>query len=90
MFSDSYTQLKVTDPNHWALLKFLFLCSCELHCEFIRLWISKAEINDPYKEFVVECIDRRQHYSFRKAGISFDSLVAVYEARLTTCEDSEK
>ncbi|KAE8729385.1 hypothetical protein F3Y22_tig00003715pilonHSYRG00001 [Hibiscus syriacus] len=50
---------KVADPAHGALLKFLFLRSREPYCEFIRSWIFKAEINDPYKEFVVEYIAER-------------------------------
>ncbi|KAE8731579.1 Spc97 / Spc98 family of spindle pole body component, putative isoform 2 [Hibiscus syriacus] len=56
LLSYLYTQLKVADPAHGALLKFLFLRSREPYCEFIRSWIFKAEINDPYKEFVVEYI----------------------------------
>ncbi|XVE59725.1 hypothetical protein DITRI_Ditri05aG0069400 [Diplodiscus trichospermus] len=76
LLSYLYTQLKVADPTHCALLKFLFLRSCEPYCEFIRSWIFKAEINDPYKEFVVEYIDTLQHYSFGKAGISVDFPVA--------------
>lgn len=39
------------------MLKFLFLRSCEPYCEFIRSWIYRAEISDPYKEFVVEYVD---------------------------------
>ncbi|KAL4333988.1 hypothetical protein GQ457_07G035970 [Hibiscus cannabinus] len=76
LLSYLYTQLKVADPAHGALLKFLFLRSCEPYCEFIRSWIFKADINDPYKEFVVEYIDTLQHYSSGKAGISIDSPVA--------------
>ncbi|KAK8641305.1 hypothetical protein V6N13_010718 [Hibiscus sabdariffa] len=76
LLSYLYTQLKVADPAHGALLKFLFLRSCEPYCEFIRSWIFKADINDPYKEFVVEYIDTLQHYPSGKAGISIDSPVA--------------
>lgn len=39
------------------MLKFLFLQSCEPYCGFIRSWIFKAEIHDPYKEFIVENVD---------------------------------
>ncbi|KAK6235334.1 Gamma tubulin complex component [Theobroma cacao] len=81
LLSYLYTQLKVADPAHCSLLKFLFLRSCEPYCEFIRSWIFKAEINDPYKEFVVEYIDTLQHYSFGKAGISIDFLVASIKER---------
>lgn len=52
-----YSQLKVSDPAHCALLKFLFLQSFEPYCEFIRSWIYKAKIRDPYNEFVVNCMD---------------------------------
>ncbi|XWS52751.1 hypothetical protein CRYUN_Cryun11dG0099100 [Craigia yunnanensis] len=81
LLSYLYTQLKVADPTHCALLKFLFLHSCEPYCECIRSWIFKAEINDPYKEFIVEYIDTLQRYSFGKAGISFDFPVASITER---------
>ncbi|XP_039065159.1 gamma-tubulin complex component 6-like [Hibiscus syriacus] len=81
LLSYLYTQLKVADPAHGALLKFLFLRSCEPYCEFIRSWIFKAEINDPYKEFVVEYIDTLQHSSSGKAGISTDFPVASITER---------
>ncbi|KAM6576704.1 hypothetical protein CsatB_028541 [Cannabis sativa] len=54
-----YAQLQVADPPHHAVLKFLFVRSFEPYCSFIRSWIYKAEISDPYKEFVVECIDNQ-------------------------------
>ncbi|PPR92958.1 hypothetical protein GOBAR_AA27721 [Gossypium barbadense] len=76
LLSYLYTQLKVADPAHHALFKFLFLRSCEPYCEFIRSWIFKAEINDPYKEFVVEYIDTLQHRSAGKDGIPIDFPVA--------------
>ncbi|XP_022731919.1 uncharacterized protein LOC111286290 isoform X3 [Durio zibethinus] len=81
LLSYLYTQLKVADPTHCALLKFLFLRSCEPYCEFIRSWIFKAEINDPYKEFVVEYSDTLQHCSFGKAGISIDFPMASITER---------
>ncbi|XP_039052547.1 uncharacterized protein LOC120194250 [Hibiscus syriacus] len=81
LLSYLYTQLKVADPAHGALLKFLFLRSCEPYCEFIRSWIFKAEINDPYKEFVVEYIDTLQHSSSGKACISTDFPVASITER---------
>ncbi|KHG23846.1 Gamma-tubulin complex component 6 [Gossypium arboreum] len=76
LLSYLYTQLKVADPAHHALFKFLFLRSCEPYCEFIRSWIFKAEINDPFKEFVVEYIDTLQHRSAGKDGIPIDFPVA--------------
>ncbi|XP_062082397.1 uncharacterized protein LOC133788811 isoform X2 [Humulus lupulus] len=54
-----YAQLQVADPPHHAVLKFLFLRSFEPYCGFIRSWIYKAEISDPYEEFVVEYIDNK-------------------------------
>ncbi|KAL2349563.1 hypothetical protein Fmac_003563 [Flemingia macrophylla] len=59
-----FAQLQVADPAHCTLLKFLFLQSCEPYCGFIRSWIFKAEIHDPYKEFIVEymnCLPPKSH-----------------------------
>ncbi|XP_047969375.1 uncharacterized protein LOC125213064 [Salvia hispanica] len=55
LLSFLYIQLKVADPGHCPLLKFLFLQSYEPYCEFIRSWIYDGSISDPYNEFVVEC-----------------------------------
>ncbi|XP_006826357.2 uncharacterized protein LOC18421549 isoform X1 [Amborella trichopoda] len=52
-----FVQLRDADPVHSALLKLLFVRSCEPYCGFIRSWIYRASINDPHKEFVVECLD---------------------------------
>lgn len=65
-----YISLKVADPAHSAMLKFLFLKACEPYCEFIRSWIFKAELNDPHKEFIVECITESTSFSWNTAGIS--------------------
>ncbi|WCJ41567.1 Spc97 / Spc98 family of spindle pole body (SBP) component [Euphorbia peplus] len=67
-----YTQLQVADPAHLALLKFLFVQSCEPYCGFVRSWIFRAEISDPYKEFVVECVDDLPSDLHSKAGTPFD------------------
>ncbi|KAH6765994.1 hypothetical protein C2S52_016977 [Perilla frutescens var. hirtella] len=56
LLSFLYTQLKVADPGHRAILKFLFLQSYEPYCDFIRSWIYDGSISDPYSEFVVECV----------------------------------
>ncbi|KAK6163986.1 hypothetical protein DH2020_000850 [Rehmannia glutinosa] len=56
LLSFLYAQLKVADPAHSALLKFLFLQSYEPYCDFIRSWIYDGSISDPYHEFVVECV----------------------------------
>ncbi|PKI40306.1 hypothetical protein CRG98_039331, partial [Punica granatum] len=54
LLSYLHDQLQAADPAHRALLKFLFVRSCEPYFGFIRSWIFKAEINDPYKEFMGE------------------------------------
>ncbi|MED6217760.1 hypothetical protein PIB30_020556 [Stylosanthes scabra] len=67
-----YAQLQVADTTHCTLLKFLFLQSCEPYCGFIRSWIFKAEIHDPYKEFIVENMECLPPESHLKAGNSMD------------------
>ncbi|XP_042511302.1 uncharacterized protein LOC122086510 isoform X3 [Macadamia integrifolia] len=75
-----YTQLRDADPVHLALLKFLFLCSCEPYCGFIKSWIYQARITDPYKEFFVECVENSPLYSHGNAGFCYDySLAFVKE-----------
>ena len=44
---------KNADPIHHALLKHLFVGSCEPYCGFIKSWIFRASIDDPYREFFV-------------------------------------
>ncbi|CAA7041784.1 unnamed protein product [Microthlaspi erraticum] len=78
-----YSQLKVADPAHSAMLKFLFLKTCEPYCEFIRSWIFKAELNDPHTEFIVECVSESTLYSWDKPGIS--SLKREREGGLVPC-----
>lgn len=53
---DSSICLFIQDADliHRPLLKFLFLRSYEPYSLFIRSWIFKGRINDPYEEFVVE------------------------------------
>ncbi|BBH05401.1 Spc97 / Spc98 family of spindle pole body component [Prunus dulcis] len=67
----------VADPAHRPLLKFLFLRTCEPYCGFIRSWIFKAEISDPYKEFVVEYADSLSPNQHGKADISIDFPLAT-------------
>lgn len=67
-----YTQLQVADPVHHVLLKYLFLQSCEPYCGFIRSWIYKAEISDPYREFIIEYADDQPPFTHGKAGVSVD------------------
>ncbi|KAF3439512.1 hypothetical protein FNV43_RR17790 [Rhamnella rubrinervis] len=76
-----YTQLQVADPPHRAVLKFLFLRSCEPYCGFIRSWMFKAELNDPYKEFIVEYFDNLQPHQHGKAGISMNFQLACMRER---------
>ncbi|KAI9116875.1 hypothetical protein K1719_012241 [Acacia pycnantha] len=77
-----YAQLNVADPAHSNLLKFLFLQSFEPYCGFIRSWIFKAEINDPYKEFIVEDTEHLPPNLHMKAGISVDFPVASFRERV--------
>lgn len=73
-----YTQLQVADPAHCAILKFLFLRSCEPYCAFIRSWIYKAEVVDPYAEFIVEYVDVKTP-NLNTAGISSFPLACTRE-----------
>lgn len=66
------------------MLKFLFLQSFEPYCGFIRSWIFKAEINDPYKEFVIEDVGHLPPYSHIKAGISVDFPGASFRVMFST------
>nr|KYP45098.1 hypothetical protein KK1_033380 [Cajanus cajan] len=76
-----FGQLQVADPAHCTLLKFLFIQSCEPYCGFIRSWIFKAEIHDPYKEFVVENMDQLPPKLHVKAGNSVDFPLANVKVR---------
>ncbi|KAG2328048.1 hypothetical protein Bca52824_010776 [Brassica carinata] len=80
-----YSQLKVADPAHSAMLKFLFLKSCGPYCEFIRSWIYKAELNDPHKEFIVECVTESTSFSWNKPGISPLKRAREQEGGLVPC-----
>ncbi|KFK33855.1 hypothetical protein AALP_AA5G068900 [Arabis alpina] len=80
-----YSQLQVADPAHSAMLKFLFLKTCEPYCEFVRSWIFKAELNDPHKEFIVECGSESTSFSWNKPGISPLKRVREREGGLVPC-----
>ncbi|KAJ0241640.1 Spc97 / Spc98 family of spindle pole body [Hirschfeldia incana] len=80
-----YSQLKVADPAHSAMLKFLFLKTCEPYCEFIRSWIYKAELNDPHKEFIVECVTESTSFSWNRPGISPSKRAREQEGGLVPC-----
>ncbi|KAJ8766798.1 hypothetical protein K2173_008352 [Erythroxylum novogranatense] len=64
-----YEHLQVADPGYCALLKYLFLCSYEPYCDFIRSWIFKAELSDPYEEFVIKFVESESSCVDFKAGI---------------------
>ncbi|KAJ4833861.1 hypothetical protein Tsubulata_035727 [Turnera subulata] len=86
LLSYLYTQLQVADPAHRALLKFLFIRSSEPYCEFIRSWIFKAEISDPFKEFVVEYADSKAPHLHPKAGAPVDfTMAGVKEGVAVPC-----
>ncbi|XP_061354421.1 uncharacterized protein LOC133299039 isoform X2 [Gastrolobium bilobum] len=76
-----YAQLQVADPAQCTLLKFLFLQSFEPYCGFIRSWIFKAEIHDPYMEFIVENLECLPPKSHGKAGNSVDFPLARIRVR---------
>ncbi|WZY98761.1 hypothetical protein YC2023_071090 [Brassica napus] len=80
-----YSQLKVADPAQSAMLKFLFLKACEPYCEFIRSWIFKAELNDPHKEFIMDCASESTSFSWNKPGISPLKKVREQEVGLLPC-----
>lgn len=69
--------LQVADPAHSSLLKFLLLRSFEPYFGFIRSWIFKAEINDPFKEFIVEYADSLPLDTHVKADSKIDFRLAT-------------
>ncbi|KAK4419711.1 Gamma-tubulin complex component 2 [Sesamum alatum] len=70
LLSFLYAQLKVADPDHSALLKFLFVQSYEPYSDFIRSWIFDGSISDPYHEFIVECVDELSVYASGASGVA--------------------
>ncbi|KAI3450111.1 hypothetical protein Pfo_006776 [Paulownia fortunei] len=70
LLSFLYAQLKVADPDHCALLKFLFLETYKPYCDFIRSWIYDGSISDPYREFVVECVSDLSIHASGDTGIA--------------------
>ncbi|XP_075093249.1 uncharacterized protein LOC107803639 isoform X2 [Nicotiana tabacum] len=76
-----YTQLKMADPAHCALLKFLFLRSWEPYCGFIRAWIFEGRIADPFKEFIVEIVKEQPDHEPGNTGISNDFPLASVRVR---------
>ncbi|CAN4120090.1 unnamed protein product [Withania somnifera] len=76
-----YTQLKVANPAHCALLKFLFLRSWEPYCGFIRSWIFEGSITDPFNEFIVENVKEQPDHEQGNTGISNDFPLASVRVR---------
>ncbi|XP_015158332.1 uncharacterized protein [Solanum tuberosum] len=76
-----YTQLKVANPAHCALLKFLFLRSWEPYCGFIRSWIFEGSITDPFNEFIVENVKEQPDHEPGNIGISNDFPLASVRVR---------
>ncbi|XP_022869349.1 uncharacterized protein LOC111388779 isoform X2 [Olea europaea var. sylvestris] len=81
LLSYLYAQLKVADPDHCALLKFLFLQAYEPYCGFIRSWIYDGRISDPYHEFIVEYVNELQTSAFVDTGISIDLPLSTIKVR---------
>ncbi|GJT28947.1 gamma-tubulin complex component 6 isoform X2 [Tanacetum coccineum] len=67
-----YMELKVADPTHCALFRTLFVRSCEPYFDFIRSWIFKAKITDPFSEFIVAEAESEQSYSLYNTGVVID------------------
>ncbi|KAM3398721.1 putative protein isoform X1 [Capsicum galapagoense] len=76
-----YTQLKVANPAHCSLLKFLFLRSWEPYCGFIRSWIFEGSITDPFNEFIVETVKEQSDHERGNTGISNDFPLASVRVR---------
>ncbi|GFP91158.1 gamma-tubulin complex component 6 [Phtheirospermum japonicum] len=81
LLSFLYAQLKVADPAHSALLKFLFLQSYEPYSDFIRSWIYDGSISDPYHEFVVECVSNLSISASGDTGILSGSPLSTIGVR---------
>ncbi|KAL5216817.1 hypothetical protein ABZP36_008218 [Zizania latifolia] len=53
LLSYLYVHLRDADSVHYGLLKYLFVRSCEPYCNFIKSWIYRACVDDPYEEFLI-------------------------------------
>ncbi|KAF8702493.1 hypothetical protein HU200_032872 [Digitaria exilis] len=53
LLSYLYVHLRDADPVHYGLLKYLFIRSCEPYFNFIKSWIYRASVDDPYEEFLI-------------------------------------
>ncbi|KAM0951933.1 putative gamma-tubulin complex component protein [Dioscorea sansibarensis] len=79
LLSYLYVQLRDADPVHYALLKFLFICASDPYCGFIKSWIYRASIADPYKEFHVVRSDGATSSKTRTGPLDDLSLAYVKE-----------
>jgi len=53
LLSYLYVHIRDADPVHYGLLKYLFIRSCEPYFNFIKSWIYRASVDDPYEEFLI-------------------------------------
>ncbi|KAL0389244.1 UNVERIFIED_CONTAM: Gamma-tubulin complex component 2 [Sesamum calycinum] len=74
-------KLEVADPDHSALLKFLFVQTYEPYSDFIRSWIFDGSISDPYHEFIVECVDELSIYASGDSGVALASPLPTIRVR---------
>ncbi|KAJ6796586.1 Uncharacterized protein M6B38_219255 [Iris pallida] len=81
-----YVLLRDADPGHHALLKFLFVQSCEPYYGFIKSWIYHASVDDPYEEFFVASSDVSPT-SKHSTGLAGDSSLASLKQFKTQCRD---
>lgn len=58
-----YNQLREADPIHRELLKFLFSRACRPYFDFIKSWLYRAVVKDPYSEFIVEASENMEPIS---------------------------
>ncbi|KAI0501283.1 hypothetical protein KFK09_016227 [Dendrobium nobile] len=73
-----YIHLQDADPVHHALLKYLFIRSYKPYCGFIKLWMYRATIDDPYGEFFVESSDTTTTTDASSLSLKF-SLATIKE-----------
>ncbi|GER40671.1 gamma-tubulin complex component [Striga asiatica] len=81
LLSFLYAQLKVADPAHSALLKFLFLKCYEPYSYFIRSWIYDGVFSDPHHEFAVECVSNISIHALGDPGIPSGSPLPIIQVR---------
>uniref|UniRef100_A0A0E0M8H9 Gamma-tubulin complex component n=1 Tax=Oryza punctata TaxID=4537 RepID=A0A0E0M8H9_ORYPU len=60
LLSYLYAHLRDADSVHYGLLKYLFVRSCEPYCNFIKSWIYRASVDDPYEEFLITQAKNKQ------------------------------